>query len=75
MRIKLVNNAELVIQANVNKEGDYAAAMARAARIVEGSSDTIAIASACEYEQWVHLCAVWNHYQADELKAEYIAAK
>ena len=75
MKIKLVNNAELVIQANVNKEGDYQAALARAERIVEASCGSIDIACVEESEQWVHLCADWDHYKADELKAEYQNAK
>jgi hypothetical protein len=75
MRIKLVNNAELVIQANVNKEGDYGQAMARAERMVEASGGMMEIASNDEYEQWIHLCAGWDDKQASDLKDLYNEAK
>ena len=75
MRISAKNNAEIVIQANVNKAGDYDAAMARAERMVADSMGDIQIASNCEHEQWIHLCAVWDNYQAAELKDAYQLAK
>ena len=75
MRIHLNNNAELVIQANVKKAGDYEAAMKVAEKMVELDHVEISIASACEYEQWVHVCARWDNFQAKELKELFYDAK
>jgi len=73
MKIKLNNNAELIIQANMKKEGDYQAAMKIAEKMTE--EEGIDIASADETEGWIHICAVWNHFQKAELKDAWEAAK
>lgn len=73
MKVQLANNAELIIQAN--SESDYAKALQVAERIVDNSQGQVEIASADEYEHWVHLCAVWSHYQRGELLDEYRVAK
>lgn len=75
MKIDIITNAELVIQANPNKDGDYAAALAIAEKMVEMGEVDCEIAAADETEQWIHVCAVWNWYQAAEMKDAYLAAK
>ncbi len=75
MKLKTINNAEIVIQANLNKAGDFEKAMKLAELISSNNPGCIDIASSCETEQWVHLCAVWDNRQAHELKDEYTIAK
>lgn len=75
MRLTTSNNAELVIQANINKAGDYEKAMKIAERIAKNNPGFIDIASSCDTEQFVHLCAVWDNKQAGDLKHEYKVAK
>ena len=71
MKITTLNNAEIVIQANVNKAGDFDKAMARAERMVADAGGMVEIAAHCEYEQWVQLCAGWDNKQAEDLKDLY----
>lgn len=73
MKIKLNNNAEIIIQANMKKEGDYEEMMKIAEKMAE--EDGIDIASGDEVEGWVHICAVWNHFQKAELKDAWNDAK
>ena len=75
MKITLSNNAELIIQANVKKEGDYKKAMQIAERMEELGYVDCVVASCCEYEQWIHMTAVWDNFQAQELKDVFYAAK
>lgn len=75
MKIQYYNNAEIVIQANVNKEGDYDEVLKVANKMIELDLIDVDIASADEHEQWVHICARWDHYQAKEMKDLYQAAK
>ena len=73
MKLTLSNNAELVIQAR--DEQDYQQALLVADRLVQDSGGTIKVASGCDYEYWIHLCAVWYHYQRQELKDAYQQAR
>ena len=75
MKIALSNNAELIIQANVKKEGDYKKAMQIAERMEELGYVDCVVAACCEYEQWIHMSAVWDDFQEKELKDLYYAAK
>ena len=78
MRIELNNNAELIIQARDGK--DYLNAMRVAQHMVSDNltltgKETISIASVDEHEHWIHLCAVWDNFQALELHDAYMTAK
>jgi len=75
MKIALSNNAELIIQANVKKEGDYKKAMQIAERMEELGYVDCVVAACCHYEQWIHVSAVWRESQAEWLRAAYYAAK
>ena len=75
MKITLNNNAELVIQANVNKAGDYEAAMKVAEKMVDMDDVTCDIACVDEFAQWIHVCARWDNFQAKELKELFYDAK
>jgi len=71
MRLATINNEEMVIQANVNKKGDWEKVQELAEKITKESDFKISISAIEEREQWVHLGAVWDHYQAGELKNIY----
>lgn len=73
MKVTTLNNAEIVLQAK--DQADYEKMMQVAERMIQDTNGHIEMASNCEYEMWVHLCAVWDNYQAKELKAEYQQAK
>lgn len=75
MKISGVCNGTLTIQANVNKKGDYDLARKVAEQMVTDSNGEFVIGSECEYEQWVQICAAWEHKQADDLKHAYKEAK
>ena len=75
MKIQYHNNAELVIQANVNKAGDYEKSLKIANKMMELDFIEVSIASVDEHEQWVHVCACWDHYQAKDMKELYQMAK
>ncbi len=75
MRVTTLNNAELVIQANVGKQGDWEAVQAVAQRLESSSWVDVVVAREDESEQWVHLTACWDNYQAKDLKAAYKEAK
>lgn len=75
MKITTLNNAEIVIQANVNKEGDWDKVKEVADKMMEMGWVEIVIASEETSEQWIHLTACWNHYQTKEIKEAYKAAK
>ena len=71
MKVTTINNAEIVIQANVNKTGDWEAVQAVAAKMAAADDIDMDIASECQYEQWVHVCARWDHYQTKEINQLY----
>ena len=73
MKTTTLNNAEIVLQAR--DDADYAKTLQVAEKMAADSQGAIAIASADEWEHWVHLCAVWDNYQAAELKTAYQQAK
>ena len=75
MKIALSNNAELIIQANVKKEGDYEQAMQIAEKMEQLGWVDCVPAAACEHEQWIHMSAVWRESQAEWLRAAYYSAK
>lgn len=75
MKITLNNNAELVIQANVKKVGDYEQVLKIAQKMIELDYVTCDIACLCEHEQWVHVCATWDNFQAKELREVFYDAK
>jgi hypothetical protein len=75
MKISLINNAEIVIQANPNKSGDFAAAIAIAEKMVDLDTVKCDIAAIEDDTQIVHVCAVWDFYQMSELKDAYEEAK
>jgi len=75
MKIALNNNAELIIQANVKKEGDYKKAMQIAEKMQELGYVDCVVAACCEYEQWIHVSACWDNFQAKELKELFYDAK
>lgn len=75
MKLTTLNNAEIVIQANVNWLSDYENALKVAQKMVANNPGYIDIASVDNTEQWIHLCAVWDNRQAEELKEEYLIAK
>ena len=76
MKAHTVNNQEIVIQANVKKAGDWDQVQKVAARMVANTDDVeLVIASGCEFEQWLHLTARWDNYQASDIKKAFNAAK
>ena len=75
MKILYSNNSEIVIQANVKKAGDYAEVLKIAEKMVELDHVTCDIACLDESEQWVHICACWDNYQAKELREVFYDAK
>lgn len=74
MKIRLINNAELVIGAREGDEKDYQQALKIAEKMVEMGDVDCVIASA-EDGEFIHVTACWNHYQASELREAYKAAK
>ena len=75
MKLTLNSNALLSIQANPNKEGDFSTALKVAERIVQETHIDCVVAEYCDFEQWVLISAVWNEFQAEELRYEYLEAK
>ena len=73
MKVLFCSNDNLVIQANMNKAGDYENVIAVANKIANSSN--FDIASGCDFEGWIQLCGVWNHFQAEEIMQEYQLAK
>ena len=73
MKIRLHNNAELVIEASDNL-GDYDKCLAVAEMMVD-ISDVECIIAAVEVGEYVHVTAIWEYFQANELKELYKAAK
>ena len=72
MKIATSNNAELVIE--TRSGSDYQHALKVANRMVENSQQSIEIASV-EDGLFVHLCSVWDNFQRQELRDEYLIAK
>ena len=80
MKIRLMNNAEIVISANENKEGDYNAALEIANKMVDMSNEPDSAYPRCdiasaEEGDFIHICAVWDNFQKVELKDLYSDAK
>lgn len=75
MKLTTLNNAEIVIQANVEKEGDFDKVREVAKRIIEDGFVEMDIASEDTDEQWIHLCAVRNNFQMADIKEAYKQAK
>ncbi|MCP5005079.1 MAG: hypothetical protein GY941_14270 [Planctomycetes bacterium] len=75
MKISSVSNGELTIQANVNKDGDYHAAMEVALKMERDSGGEFVVTSLCEREQWIQICGAWFPKQAEELRDAYTTAK
>jgi hypothetical protein len=75
MKLVAIANDNIEIQANVNKKGDYELAHAVANKMVELDFIDCAVAAADDRGQWVQVCAVWDNYQAIELKDLYKEAK
>ncbi len=75
MKISEITNGDLIIQANVNKEGDYHAAMEVALKMERDSGGEFVVTSLCEREQWVQVCGAWYSKQAWELRDAYTTAK
>lgn len=75
MKISLITNGELIIQANSEK--DYLKAQEVANKMEELDEGRLGVcqASADDYGHWIHLCADWDNYRAEELKALYKEAK
>ncbi len=73
MKISSVSNDQITIQANVNKIGDYAAVLLVAKEMCKTAG--LAMAAACEYEQWIMLTDTWSNSQAQEFKDAYGQAK
>ena len=73
MKLSLVNNAELIIEANLNKAGDVEMMNKVAEEIAKDSG--IDIAAGDDVEGWIHLCACWANFQAEDLKHAYQVAK
>lgn len=73
MKISLINNAELVIQAR--NEDDYKQAMQVAERIQANTDKGVVVCSADDWEQWIHLTTNWDWFQAADLKDQYQIAK
>jgi len=75
MRISNLSNDSLLIQANVNKKGDYELVCRVADQMVADSGGDFVVASECPYEQWVQICAKWEWEQAEDLRYCYKEAK
>jgi len=73
MRVITCNNDNFIIQANMNKAGDFENMFAVSKEMAK--HDYVDIASGCETEGWMHLSAVWNNFQAEELMEDYKRAK
>ena len=73
MRVTTCSNDTLIIQANMNKAGDYENVIAVANKMANNSN--FDIASGCDYEGWIHLSGCWDHFQAGEVMDEYKLAK
>ena len=73
MKVTSRSNDNFVIQANMNKTGDYENVIAIANKMA--NSTNFDIASGCEHEGWIQLCGIWNHFQATEIMEEYQLAK
>lgn len=67
MKTTTLNNQECVIQAR-NKE-DFQKALIVANKMAR--HDSIEVASACEYELWVHVCALPNEGNREFLNELY----
>jgi len=74
MKVKYSNNAELVIVAREGDIEDYNQALKIGEKMVE-IGDVECVIASVEYADFVHITAVWDHYQANELKDLYKAAK
>lgn len=74
MKIRTINNNELVIEANQNKEGDYELCV-KIAELIDAEDLYGLVFTAAEEGEFVQLCARWNHYQAKEFKEAYEEAK
>lgn len=75
MKISNVCNGTLTIQANMEIDGDYQAALTLANKMVADSDGTIDLCSSDECEGWVQVAAAWDNYQAKELRQAYNIAK
>ncbi len=73
MKVTSRTNDNFVIQANMNKAGDYENVVAVATEMANSSN--FDIASGCDHEGWIQLCGIWDHFQADEIMDEYRLAK
>jgi soluble lytic murein transglycosylase-like protein len=75
VKLSSFDNANIVIQANVNKLGDFDLVHKVSKRITGNNSECYAVASEDEFEEWVHVVAIWANYQGIELKDAYAIAK
>jgi len=73
MRVKTCSNDTFIIQANMNKKGDYENMFAVATEMAKWSN--FDIASGCDTEGWIHLSGCWDNFQAEQIMEEYQAAK
>lgn len=75
MKLVASTNDTITIQADVNKPGDYEIALQVAAKMAKSDFVNCDIAAVDDAEQWVMVCAVWDNYQAIELKDLFKEAK
>lgn len=75
MKTTTLNNAEIVIQANTEKAGDWEKVLEVAKKMCASEWIDMEMASQDDSEQWVHICACWDNYQAGEIKEAYRTAK
>lgn len=72
MKLTTLNNSEIVIQ---GKEGEFQLVKKVAEKIIELSQGQVVYCSDQENEDWIHLTACWDFYQASEFKYFYKEAK
>ncbi len=73
MKITLITNQELVIQARNEKDFEQAHKVAQ--KISEHYGEMADVCGECKHELWVHICFIDMPYQAKDIRDVYNVIK